>query len=230
MSNIFQITVLALGVALVSFGLHGCPPSALAFTTSAPVTVSNGDVGLTVPSCSAGDFLTGNGSNFSCSTPSSSSGPVKTLKRKTSDQAFLESAAGAAVTDLTGFTFSGSKKYEIGGVLHAKQDNNNADVSLALVDDGSGTLTGWKFIFEMTCIAGSNKSDAQWVASDAASTGYITCDLGNTDNQIVRISGYAYGGSSDVTLDLYAQNSASGSGERDYNIEEDSRMWIEEVN
>lgn len=225
--RITTILVLAFGFAILGFGLHGCPGAANALEGTAPITVSNGDVGITVPTCSSGQFITGNGSAFTCSAPSTAV-PVKTVQRKTADQSFVKNDPVAAVTDFTGWTFTGGKTYLLEGNIFADPNVGGSDVSLALIN-ASGTLTGWNFVFQVWCIAGVQKADFHYTIASAASTGYLTCDLGTTEDTLVQVRAYVYGGSSDVVMDLYAAPVVGGSGVKDYDLKAGSTMWIEEV-
>jgi len=49
----FRLTIISFGLAIIGFGLHGCPMVAEAFDGSEPVSVSNGDVSLSCPAAGA---------------------------------------------------------------------------------------------------------------------------------------------------------------------------------
>ena len=201
--------------------------SAFALDGTAPITVTNGDVRIVAETCSAGEFITFDGSALTCASPSGAT-PVKTIQRKTADQSFVKNGSAAAVTDFTGWTFAGGKTYLLEGNIFMEPNVGGSDVSLALIN-ASGTLTGWNFVFEIWCVAGVNKSDFHYTVVSAASTGYLTCDLGTTEDTLVQVRAYVYGGSSDVVMDLFANPVQGGSGSKDYDLKANSTMWIEEV-
>jgi hypothetical protein len=238
--TLLRIIILAFGVAIMAFGLHGCPGSAWALGGSAPITVTNGDVGITVPTCAAGEFVSYNGSAFSCSAPA---GTSTIWKRTSSDKTVAEADSASDLTGLTGWTLTKEKYYLFGGQLRYTPATAGTDCPVGFLialttSDGTVAVTANSTVFmNISCVAGVNKSDAIFAgATGAGTSSNFACDLGTTEDVVMTVSGMAYltdgGSGSDFTqgaLSMRVEGAATGTGVRTCVWKTNSQMWFKEV-